>query len=73
MLTTFQKSDTEIVEQVVQELRWDCRTETSPIQVFVTDGIVRLTGRVKNYAIIWPPKRPRIVSPVWLPLQTVST
>jgi len=51
MLTTFQKSDTEIVEQVVQELRWDCRTETSPIQVFVTDGIVRLTGRVKNYAI----------------------
>lgn len=51
MLTTFQKSDAEIVEQVVQELRWDCRTETSPIRVFVTDGVVTLQGRVKYYAI----------------------
>jgi hyperosmotically inducible protein len=51
MLTTFQKTDAEITEQVVQELRWDCRTETSPIQVFVTDGVVTLNGRVKYYAI----------------------
>ncbi|MCW3053606.1 MAG: hypothetical protein JWN14_2776 [Chthonomonadales bacterium] len=39
MLTTFQKSDVEITEQVVQELRWDCRTETSPIRVFVSEGM----------------------------------
>jgi osmotically-inducible protein OsmY len=50
MPTTFQKSDAEIVEQIVQELRWDCRTETSPIRVFVTDGVATLTGQVKYYA-----------------------
>lgn len=51
MLTTFRKSDAEIIEQVVQELRWDCRTETSPIRVFVEDGVVTLNGQVKYYAI----------------------
>jgi osmotically-inducible protein OsmY len=51
MLTTFQKTDAEITEQVVQELRWDCRTETSPIRVFIADGVVTLNGRVKYYAI----------------------
>jgi osmotically-inducible protein OsmY len=51
MLTTFHKTDAEIAEQVVQELRWDCRTETSPIQVGAKNGVVMLTGRVKYYAI----------------------
>ena len=51
MLTVFQKSDADITEQVVQELRWDCRTETSPIRVAVADGVVTLSGAVKYYAI----------------------
>jgi len=51
MLTIFQKSDAEITEQVVQELRWDCRTEKSPIRVSVTDGVVMLSGQVKYYAV----------------------
>lgn len=50
MLTMHQKSDAELVAQVVQELRWDCRTEKSPIRVFVTDGVVTLTGNVHYYA-----------------------
>lgn len=51
MLTIFQKSDAEITEQVMQELRWDCRTETSPIRVSVVGGVVTLSGRVKYYAV----------------------
>ncbi|MCW3054442.1 MAG: transport-associated protein [Chthonomonadales bacterium] len=51
MLTTFQKSDAEITEQVVQELRGDYRTEKSPIRVSVADGVVTLKGQVKYYAI----------------------
>lgn len=51
MLTIFQKSDAEITEQVVEELRWDCRTETSPIRVSVTEGVVTLSGQVRYYAV----------------------
>jgi len=51
MLTIFQKSDAEITQQVVQELRWDCRTETSPIRVSVNEGNVTLNGQVKYYAV----------------------
>ena len=51
MLTTIQKPDAEIEKQVIQELRWDCRTETSPITVSVTEGVVMLGGRVKYYGV----------------------
>lgn len=50
MLTTFQKPDAEIVAQVVQELRWDCRTEKCPIRVVVENGVVTLTGHVHYFA-----------------------
>jgi len=51
MLTTIRKTDAEIEQQVVAEMRWDCRTEGGAIQVTVQDGKVTLSGRVKNYAI----------------------
>lgn len=51
MLTTVQKSDKEIRDQVVAELRWDCRTETSPVVVSVKDGAVTLAGIVKYFAV----------------------
>lgn len=51
MLTIVQKTDAEIEDQVCRELRWDCRTEKSPIMVSVTEGAVTLNGEVKYFAI----------------------
>ena len=41
------KSDTEIIDDVIDELRWDPQiTEPDAIGVAVTDGAVTLTGSV---------------------------
>src|SRR5580693_1016412 len=45
------KSDTEIRDDVIEELRWDPQiTEPDAIGVAVTDGAVTLTGGVRTYA-----------------------
>jgi osmotically-inducible protein OsmY len=45
------KSDTEIRDDVIDELRWDPQiTEPDAIGVAVTDGAVTLTGHVATYA-----------------------
>lgn len=45
------KSDTEIIDDVIDELRWDPQiTEPDAIGVAVTDGAVTLTGSVPTYA-----------------------
>src|ERR1700757_4301608 len=45
------KSDTEIKDDVIDELRWDPQiTEPDAIGVAVTDGAVTLTGSVPSYA-----------------------
>ena len=45
------KSDTEIRDDVIEELRWDPQiTEPDAIGVAVTDGAVTLTGSVRTYA-----------------------
>jgi len=45
------KSDTEIRDDVINELRWDPQiTEPNAIGVAVTDGAVTLTGHVATYA-----------------------
>jgi osmotically-inducible protein OsmY len=45
------KSDSEIREDVINELQWDPQiTEPDAIGVAVTDGAVTLTGHVSTYA-----------------------
>ncbi len=45
------KSDTEIRDDVINELQWDPQiTEPDAIGVAVTDGAVTLTGHVLTYA-----------------------
>ena len=44
------KSDTQIRDDVIEELRWDPQiTEPDAIGVAVTDGAVTLTGSVRTY------------------------
>ena len=45
------KSDSQIREEVIQELRWDPQvTDPDAIGVAVKDGAVTLTGAVSTYA-----------------------
>lgn len=44
------KSDGEIKEHVLRELKWDSRTTWSEIGVEVFEGVVTLTGTVDSYA-----------------------
>ncbi len=44
------RSDAQIQQGVLQELKWDSRVDESEIGVSVTDGVVTLTGTVGNYA-----------------------
>ena len=44
------KSDTEIAQQVLRELKWDSRIPWSEIGVEVSEGEVTLTGTVDSYA-----------------------
>jgi osmotically-inducible protein OsmY len=44
------KSDTQVQEEVLRELRWDSRVEANEIGVAVDKGVVSLTGTVSSYA-----------------------
>jgi osmotically-inducible protein OsmY len=44
------KTDNEIRQQVLRELKWDSRIGWSQIGVEVLEGVVRLTGIVSSYA-----------------------
>lgn len=44
------KSDVEIKQQVLRELKWDSRIAWSEIGVGVFEGVVTLTGAVNSYA-----------------------
>ena len=44
------KSDAQIQQEVLRELKWDSRVEETEIGVIVDDGIVTLTGNVGSYA-----------------------
>jgi len=44
------KSDREIQEDVLLELRWDSRVDQTEIGVEVDKGIVTLTGTVNSFA-----------------------
>jgi osmotically-inducible protein OsmY len=47
------KSDKEIKQQVLRELKWDSRIGWAEIGVAVSDGVVTLTGRVNTYEKKW--------------------
>jgi osmotically-inducible protein OsmY len=44
------KTDAEIQQQVIQELKWDTRVEETEIGVEVDRGVVTLTGTVSSWA-----------------------
>lgn len=44
------KSDSEIRQQVLREMKWDTRVSWGHINVKVNDGVVTLTGIVSSYA-----------------------
>jgi osmotically-inducible protein OsmY len=44
------KSDEQILEDVLRELRWDSRVDATEVGVAVGQGVVTLTGTVANYA-----------------------
>ncbi len=44
------KTDLQIQEEVMQELKWDSRIDETAIGVAVDKGVVTLTGTVSNYA-----------------------
>lgn len=44
------KSDIDIKQQVLRELKWDSRIAWSEIGVEVFEGVVKLTGRANSYA-----------------------
>ena len=46
----YRKSDNEIRQQVLRELKWDSRIGWAQIGVTVTDGLVTLSGEVNTYA-----------------------
>ncbi|HKB71431.1 MAG TPA: BON domain-containing protein [Thermoanaerobaculia bacterium] len=47
---TENKTDSQIQQDVLRELRWDARVKETEIGVEVDQGIVTLTGRVESYA-----------------------
>jgi osmotically-inducible protein OsmY len=50
MARTVAKSDAQLQQDVLRELRWDTRVEETDVGVEVDEGIVTLTGTVSNYA-----------------------
>jgi osmotically-inducible protein OsmY len=45
-----EKTDSQVHEQVISQLRWDARVDETEVGVEVDDGIVTLTGVVPSYA-----------------------
>jgi osmotically-inducible protein OsmY len=50
MLETIRKSDLQVQQDVMRELRWDTRIGPTEVGVEVDKGIVSLTGTVENFA-----------------------
>lgn len=44
------KTDAQLQDEVLRELRWDSRIGGADIGIAVTDGVVTLTGTITNYA-----------------------
>ena len=51
------KTDTQLKNDVVEELRWEPKVNANDISVIVKDGVVTLTGMVPTYAEKWAAER----------------
>lgn len=49
MFNLFKKKDSEIIEDVEKELKWDQRVSSNHLSVSSHDGIVSLRGTVPHY------------------------
>ena len=49
-VTTIERRDSRIKRDVLNELEWDPRVDATDVGVEVRDGLVTLTGSVRNYA-----------------------
>jgi len=54
---TLIRSDEQIQQDVLDELKWDARVQPNEIGVAVKDGVVTLTGWVDNYTKKWIAER----------------
>ena len=54
---TFTRTDAEIQQDVIDELRWDARLQPNNIAVAVRQGVVTLAGWVDNYTKRWLAER----------------
>jgi osmotically-inducible protein OsmY len=54
---TMTRSDEQIQQDVLEELRWDSRVQPNEIGVAAKDGIVSLTGWVDSYSKKWAAER----------------
>src|ERR1700731_5219341 len=52
-IATFTKTDQQIQQDVMNELKWDARLQPNEIGVIVKDGVVTLTGWVDSYFKKW--------------------
>ena len=52
-IATFTKTDQQIQQDVMNELKWDARLQPNEIGVIVKNGIVTLTGWVDSYLKKW--------------------
>lgn len=50
MAHTIRKTDAQIQQDVLRELRWDTRVDETEVGVQVNDGVVTLTGAVSSWA-----------------------
>src|SRR2546423_8426992 len=50
---TTTRSDEQIQQDVLEELKWDARVQPNEIGVSVKDGVVTLTGWVDSYTKKW--------------------
>lgn len=44
------RSDKDLKQRILNELKWDSRVDWASVKVEITDGVVTLTGVVPNYA-----------------------
>ncbi len=66
------RSDDSIRDDVLFELKWDPKINSSDIAVAVKNGVATLSGFASSYWEDWKPKRRRNASTESVELRTIS-